>query len=67
MAAEAHLLATLPPGGRPLDQLSMAGVMKLMALATEPTGAQRGGCRMTSHREPGRNHLLYRLAPANVG
>jgi hypothetical protein len=41
LSAEAHLLATLPPGGRPLDQLSMAGVMKLVNLAAELAGAER--------------------------
>jgi hypothetical protein len=41
LAAEAHLLAILPPDGRPLEQLGMAGVMKLMALATELAGAER--------------------------
>jgi hypothetical protein len=63
--------------------LGMAGVMKLMTLATELAGAERAGCRMTSDRESSRdrrhqtlidagrcghgcwrNHLLYRLAPA---
>jgi hypothetical protein len=41
LAAEAHLLATLPPNGRPPDMLGMARVMKLMALAAELTGAER--------------------------
>jgi hypothetical protein len=35
--------------------LDMASVLKLMALATELGGAQRMGCRMTSHREPSRD------------
>jgi hypothetical protein len=33
MSAEAHLLASLPPEGRPPDLLGMARVVKLMALA----------------------------------
>ena len=41
LSAEAHLLATLPPDGRPPDMLGMARVMKLMALATERAGAER--------------------------
>jgi hypothetical protein len=41
LAAEGHLLATLPPDGRPPDMLGMARVMKLMALAAELTGAER--------------------------
>ena len=42
MSAEAHLLATLPPGERPPDVLGMARVIKLMTLAAEhaaPEGA----------------------------
>jgi hypothetical protein len=41
LSAEGHLLATLPPDGRPPDMLGMAGVMKLMTLATELAGAER--------------------------
>jgi hypothetical protein len=41
LSAEGHLLATLPPDGRPPDMLGMARVMKLMTLATELAGAQR--------------------------
>ena len=41
LSAEGHLLATLPPDGRPPDMLGMAGVMKLMALTTEPAGVKR--------------------------
>jgi hypothetical protein len=40
LAAEGHLLATLPPDGRPPDMLGMARVMKLKALATELAGAE---------------------------
>jgi hypothetical protein len=41
LSAEGHLLATLPPDGRPPDMLGMAGVMKLMTLATELAAAER--------------------------
>jgi hypothetical protein len=41
LSAEGHLLAKLPPDGRPPDMLGMARVMKLMALAAELTGATR--------------------------
>jgi hypothetical protein len=41
LAAEGHLLATLPPDGRPPDMLGMARVMKLMALTTAGAGVQR--------------------------
>jgi hypothetical protein len=41
LAAEGHLLATLPPDGRPPDMLGMARVMKLMALTTAGAGAER--------------------------
>jgi hypothetical protein len=41
MSAEGHLLATLPADARPPDLLGIAGVMKLMALATELAGAER--------------------------
>jgi hypothetical protein len=41
LSAEGHLLATLPPDGRPPDMLGMARVMKLMTLAAELDGAER--------------------------
>jgi len=41
MSAEGHLLARLPADARPPDMLGMAGVLKLMALATELDGAER--------------------------
>jgi hypothetical protein len=41
LAAEAHLLASLPADARPPDMLGVARVMKLMTLATEYPGAQR--------------------------
>jgi hypothetical protein len=41
LSAEAHLLATLPPDGRPPDMLGMARVIQLMALVTERAGAER--------------------------
>ena len=41
LSAEAHLLASLPPHARPPDMLGMAGVLKLMALATERAGTEQ--------------------------
>jgi hypothetical protein len=41
LSAEGHLLASLPPYGRPPDMLGMAYAMKLMALAGERCGAER--------------------------
>jgi hypothetical protein len=41
LSAEGHLLASLPFEARPPDILGMAGVMKLMALATSSAGRER--------------------------
>jgi len=41
LSAEGHLLASLPPDGRPPDMLGMARVIKLMNLAAELVGAER--------------------------
>ena len=39
LSAEGHLLATLPPDGRPPDMLGMARVINLVALAAGPERA----------------------------
>jgi hypothetical protein len=41
LSAESQLLASLPSDVRPPDVLGAAGVMKLMALATEAAGMKR--------------------------
>jgi hypothetical protein len=41
LSAESHLLATLPPSGRPPDMLGMALVMELIALANDRAGTGR--------------------------
>jgi hypothetical protein len=41
LSAEGHLLASLRSDARPPDMLGMAGVMRLMALATDPAGIER--------------------------
>jgi hypothetical protein len=64
MSAEGHLLATLPADARPPDTLGMAGVMKLVAPATEPPLDRTGCCRMTSRHEL-RSHL-GRLQPKRI-